>query len=145
MEIIEMSEKYLSQIKISEYDDFWNENILKTDVTSPTSYYIIAKKQDEILGFAGLNFILDEAHIANIAVKKNMRRKKIGSKLLETLIKKALSTSSSITLEVNEKNIPAIKLYQKYGFQTVRKKKKILLKHIWCIHNDKIHMKKNCF
>lgn len=142
VQITEMLEEHLKQIKINEFDDFWNENILKTDVCSPTSYYIIAKNKEEILGFAGLNIILDEAHIVNIAVKKDMRKQRIGSKLLQALIEKATSISSIITLEVNEQNIPAINLYQKYGFQTVRKKKKILFKYIWCIHNDKIHKNK---
>ena len=75
-------------------------------------------------GFAGINIILDEAHIANIVVKENKRGLGIGSKLLEDLIKKAKSSTNSITLEVNEKNLIAISLYQKYGFQILGKRKK---------------------
>ena len=108
----------LAKIDISNFDDFWNINILKNDLKLETSYYIVAKFDNEILGFAGLNLILDEAHISNIAVRKDMRNLKIGSKLLET--------SKLITLEVNEKNLAAIHLYEKYGFKTLRHKKKIL-------------------
>lgn len=71
-----------------------------------------------------MNIVLDEAHIANIAVKKTLRKNGIGSKLLENLIAEAKKYTSSITLEVNEKNLPAISLYQKYGFQTLGKRKK---------------------
>lgn len=70
-----------------------------------------------------MNIILDEAHIANIVVKKNLRNLKIGSKLLEALINEAKSKTTSITLEVNEKNLPAISLYKKYGFETLGKRK----------------------
>lgn len=76
-----------------------------------------------MFGFAGINIVLDEAHIANIVVKKSSRKIGVGSKLLEKLILKAKSCTNSITLEVNEKNLSAISLYQKYGFQTLGKRK----------------------
>lgn len=69
----EMLEEHLKQININEFDDFWNMNILKQDLSLPYSYYIIAKCEEKIVGFAGINIILEEAHIANIAVKKDMR------------------------------------------------------------------------
>jgi len=47
-----------------------------------------------------------------------------GSKLLEHLIDKAKVTSSLITLEVNEKNLTAIHIYEKYGFEKVGIRKK---------------------
>lgn len=47
-----------------------------------------------------------------------------GSLLLEGLINKAKSSSILITLEVNEKNLPAIHLYEKYGFEKVGIRKK---------------------
>ncbi len=124
--IRKMQKEDLSSIAIENFDDFWNSNILKNDVESESSFYIIAKSEEDILGFAGINFILDEAHIANIAVKKDKRNLKIGSKLLEALIDEAKDKASFLTLEVNEQNLPAIHLYKKYGFKTIRQKKKIL-------------------
>lgn len=70
-----------------------------------------------------MNIVLDEAHIANIAVRKDLRNLKIGSKLLKALINEASTKAQSITLEVNEKNLPAICLYKKYGFETLGKRK----------------------
>jgi len=128
IEFEKMTLSHLSEINLDDFDDFWNENILKNELKNSDSYYIIAKLDSEIVGFAGLNFILDEAHISNIVVKKTKRNQKIGSKLLENLIEKAKTTSSLITLEVSEENPVAIHIYQKYGFETVRKKKKILQK-----------------
>lgn len=79
----------------------------------------------KLYGFAGINLILDEAHIANIAVRKDKRRMKIGSTLLENLISIAKEKKASlITLEVNEENLPAINLYKKYGFEILGKRKK---------------------
>ena len=124
IEITEMTETDLSQINISQFDNFWNSNILIQDFASPISYYIVAKSNNEILGFAGLNFFYDEVHIANIAVRTDKRRLKIGSQLLEALINKAQEQASSITLEVSEINEPAINLYKKYNFSLVGKRKK---------------------
>lgn len=47
-----------------------------------------------------------------------------GSLLLEALINKAKLSSILITLEVNGKNLPAIHLYEKYGFEKVGIRKK---------------------
>ena len=119
-----MQDEHLSKIDINDFDDFWNMNILKEDLKNPNFYYIIAQFENDILGFAGINFILDEAHIANIAVRKNMRGQKIGSFLLENLLQKASTSSSLITLEVNVQNHIAIHLYEKYGFEKMGMRKK---------------------
>ena len=47
-----------------------------------------------------------------------------GSTLLQALIDKAKSSSILITLEVNEINLPAIHLYEKYDFKKVGTRKK---------------------
>ena len=126
IKIEKMKMQDLSKMNIDEFDDFWNTNILENDLKQDSSYYVIAKEKDEILGFAGLNFVLDEATISNIAVRKDMRNKKIGTMLLLELIDKAKEKSSLITLEVNTKNTVAIHLYEKYGFKITRQEKKIL-------------------
>lgn len=89
------------------------------------SYYIVAKQNQEIVGFAGILKIIDEINIMNIVVRKDKRQEGIGSKLLNAIfeITKKLK-AQSITLEVNEKNLPAIKLYQKFGFEQVGVRKK---------------------
>ena len=126
IKIEKMKMQDLSKMNIDEFDDFWNTNILENDLKQDSSYYVIAKEKDEILGFAGLNFVLDEATISNIAVRKDMRNKKIGTMLLLELINKAKEKSSLITLEVNIKNTVAIHLYEKYGFKITRQEEKIL-------------------
>ena len=126
IKIEKMKMQDLSKMNIDEFDDFWNANILENDLKQDSSYYVIAKEKDEILGFAGLNFVLDEATISNIAVRKDMRNKKIGTMLLLELISKAKEKSSLITLEVNIKNTVAIHLYEKYGFKITRQEEKIL-------------------
>lgn len=110
---------------LENFDKFWSIDILKEDFKNESSKYIVAKSDDEVVGFAGIKIILDEANIMNIAVKTNKRNLGIGSLLLEKLIELA-STSDCTTmmLEVNENNLSAIHLYEKYQFKRIGIRKK---------------------
>lgn len=110
----------IADILNSEFDDFWNYNVFKSELENENSKYIIAKIDSEIVGFAGIWIAIDEAHITNIVTKKSYRNKGIGKILLENIITLSNSLNlDSITLEVRESNIPAIKLYEKYNFKNL--------------------------
>ena len=115
--------KSIKDILSLEFDDFWNYNILKDELESKNSKYIVVKdieSNNEIVGFAGIKIFIDEADIMNIVVKKDYRNKGIGSLILENLILLCnKSNLKSLSLEVNEKNIPAINLYKKFGFKNI--------------------------
>lgn len=71
-----------------------------------------------IAGFAGIWLMVDEAHITNIAVAQECRRKGIGELLLIAAIDMAKELkANTMTLEVRVSNVPAQKLYSKYGFE----------------------------
>jgi len=127
IEIREMKLEDLQKIKdFSEFDDFWNFDILKQDFfTSGTTYYILLQN-DEIVGLLGINQIMDIVEIRNIAVKKIYRGKGFGKNLLTYFLKEVQKndTIQKIELEVNEKNEIAIQLYKKQGFKEVGRRKK---------------------
>lgn len=121
IEIKEMNLNDLESIKnslISDFDNFWTYNILEEELMSENSYFIVAKNSDnEIVGFAGLKIILDESDVMNIVVRKDNRQNGIGSIMMEHLIKYSKSLNlKTITLEVNENNLSAIHLYDKFNF-----------------------------
>lgn len=129
MKIKKMTLEDLEEIKDvlqNDFDDFWNYNILSKELQNENSYYIVAKdEQEQIVGFAGVQFILDEADITNIVTKKSARNCGIATKLMEKLIKICEQKNiSNITLEVNENNIYAIKLYEKFDFIEIGRRKK---------------------
>lgn len=69
-----------------------------------------------ILGFAGLWFMVDEAHLANIAVREDYRHQGIGERLLISAIELAIEHEGRVfTLEVRGSNKIAQALYRKYG------------------------------
>lgn len=115
----------LAPIYTSKFDDFWKPSILKSELENINSKYIVAKLNNQVVGFAGIWFSVDDAHITNIAVHKDFRHNGIGSILLEELINLAKEhRKSSLTLEVNTKNEYAQKLYNKYGFKNLGIRKK---------------------
>ena len=135
MDIQDLEE--IKDVLLSDFDDFWSYEVLSEELLSDSSLYIVAKKQNEIIGFAGIKIIIDEADIMNIVVKKSYRNNGIGSLLLENLIlisnKKNLNF---INLEVDCKNTIAINLYKKFGFE------EISLRKNYYKNNDAIIMKK---
>lgn len=109
----------------SDFDEFWNSSILESEIKNPFSQYIIAKINREIVGFAGVIDTVDQLEITNIVVRKDFRKKGIGNELLTELIKLAKENDKEkITLEVNNTNLAAIKLYEKNGFKNVGFRKK---------------------
>lgn len=128
----------LQEILISDFDDFWSFSTLKEEVENENSSYIIGKINNEIIGFAGLKKIFDQADIMNIVIKKTYRNQGIGTLLLENLILLAKDFNiSTLFLEVNEQNKPAIHLYEKLGFEKLGVRKK------YYNNNNGIIMKKN--
>ena len=128
----------LQGILISDFDDFWSFSTLKKELENENSSYIIGKINNEIIGFAGLKIIFEQADIMNIVIKKTYRNQGIGTLLLENLILLAKDLNiSTLFLEVNEQNKPAIHLYEKLGFERLGIRKKYYNK------NNGIIMKKN--
>lgn len=110
----------IKNILISDFDDFWNYNILKDELESENSIYIVAKSNNEIIGFAGIKILLDEADIMNIVTKKIYRNQGIGTLLLTNLISISKNLNlHSLSLEVNEENKTAIHLYENLGFKNI--------------------------
>jgi ribosomal-protein-alanine N-acetyltransferase len=73
-----------------------------------------------VLGFLGMWFMVDEAHITAIAVRQAWRSKGIGETLMIGGIQMALDKGSrAVTLEVRVSNYVAQALYEKCGFKKV--------------------------
>lgn len=128
IKITEMTFEDFEEIKEklqTDFDEFWTPSILKSELESGLSKYVVAKNDEKIVGFAGVIILPDDVEITNIVTKKQERKKGIGKLLLDKLIEIAKQTEKdNISLEVNEKNIVAINLYKNAGFQEVGIRKK---------------------
>lgn len=127
IEISTMMLNDLEQIKKNlqtDFDDFWNFEIFKEELTNNNSMYLVLRYENEIVSFGGVKIILDEADIMNIVTKKDKRNQGFAKFLLNELITIAEEQNcKTITLEVDENNLPAIKLYKDFEFKEVGKRK----------------------
>lgn len=115
----------IKDILVSNFDDFWTYSILKDELNCSSSHYIVARLNNETVGFGGIKVVLDSADIMNIVVKKNFRNLGIGTSILNEIIALCSSLNlSSITLEVRKDNEYAISLYKNFGFETLGVRKK---------------------
>jgi [ribosomal protein S18]-alanine N-acetyltransferase len=88
--------------------------------TNRLAHYVVARCGDRVVGYAGMWLLVDEAHVTTFATSSRWRRNGIGERLLLALLDLAKSRhATEATLEVRPSNIPARRLYQKYGFREV--------------------------
>ena len=97
----------------------WSKEALSYDILeNDNAFVIVAEYEGEFAGYADIWTVLDEADLNSIAVRVDFRRKGIGDAIMLAMTE-MLSASgvATINLEVRVSNMPAIKLYKKYGFK----------------------------
>lgn len=99
----------------------WTRQALVSQLPDDMHIFIAALSDlQEVLGYVGMMYVLDEGYISNVAVSPEHRRLGIADKLIKSLIERANEKNLSfVTLEVRESNTPAIELYRKNGFSNV--------------------------
>lgn len=104
----------------------WSFEAFKENFFNLFSIYVLAETKDgTVVAFGGMQVVFEEAHVMNIAVLEEYRRKGIAGKLLELMMQEASKRDAqSMFLEVRQSNIPARNLYQKYGFTPVSVRKR---------------------
>lgn len=88
--------------------------------------YYIAKDldKDEVIGFAGIMIVADEAELLNIAVLEEYRRQGVAQKLLTEMFLRAKSGGAyRMLLEVRKGNLGARQLYDQNHFGIIGERK----------------------
>jgi ribosomal-protein-alanine N-acetyltransferase len=80
-------------------------------------HYLVAREDGVVVGYGGVMFVLDDAHVTNIAVASKRQRTGIATRLLAELAWQAIAHGcQALTLEVRASNTAAQALYQQFGF-----------------------------
>jgi len=102
----------------------WSLNSIKAELENPIALYLGMFVEGKLAGYAGMQIIIDEGYITNIAAAPEERRRGIGGRLMTGLMSAAEERGLSfVTLEVRESNTPAQSLYRKHGFVPEGKRK----------------------
>lgn len=102
----------------------WSERSFRGELSNPQSIFLTAIDDGKIVGYAGLWIVVDEGHITTVAVDPGQRRRGIGRRLTEEILRRAKEKGLvCATLEVRASNDPAIRLYENLGFEQAARRK----------------------
>lgn len=115
-----MTSVNLDDVYIIETECFshpWSRQSLENELNNETSLFLVAKEENEVIGYIGMSIVIDEGYIFNVAVRESYRNKGVATALINELVTYGKKNNFCfITLEVRESNQPAISLYSKFGF-----------------------------
>ncbi len=114
----------LTQVQAIERASFtspWPPNAYRSELESNRlANYLVARIAGHVVGYGGMWLMVDEAHITTFAIHPRWRRQRIGERLLLAFLDLAMHRMAhEATLEVRLSNLPARRLYEKYGFRPV--------------------------
>lgn len=98
------------------YSHPWSRGNFVDSLNSGYSASIL-ELNGEIIGYALMMMVLDEAHLLNLSIAKAYQKQGLGRLLLEHMIRVAQEKkAANMFLEVRPSNISAIALYENIGF-----------------------------
>ncbi|MBR6230425.1 MAG: ribosomal protein S18-alanine N-acetyltransferase [Lachnospiraceae bacterium] len=113
----------LDQVMEIEEESFsipWTANGFFTFLIREDALFLVSEDDNKINGYIGLICAPPEGDITNVAVRSSERNKGIGKALVSEMISRAHEKGvDDIFLEVRVSNVPAIRLYEAYGFENM--------------------------
>jgi ribosomal-protein-alanine N-acetyltransferase len=97
----------------------WSARVFRDELAAENRIYLVAVAE-VLVGFGGAMIVGDEAHVTNLLVAPESRRKGIGSLLLSALIVASIERGARhLTLEVRSRNHAARSMYAGFGLAPV--------------------------
>jgi [ribosomal protein S18]-alanine N-acetyltransferase len=108
------------RIEAQVYPRPWSLPLFMSELNLRNSrHYVAARVGGAVVGYGGLMFSSDEAHVTTIAVDPSWQRHQIGTRLLLNLAQSSRARGARhLTLEVRVTNLPAQAMYRSFGFET---------------------------
>jgi ribosomal-protein-alanine N-acetyltransferase len=121
LELTRMRRRHLRKVLAIEarvYPRPWSMSLFLSELAQKsTRTYLVARHGGDVIGYAGMMFTGKEAHVTNIAVDPDFHGRKVGSRLLLTIVTEALARGAdNLSLEVRVSNGAAQSMYRKFGF-----------------------------
>ena len=105
----------------------WSEESIRKDAEENVvaCWLVMDDGEGDVLAYAAMWFVLDEAHVCNVAVHPDHRGKGYGKAIFGALVETAKKNSMSLMeLEVRRSNLVAQNLYHSFGFIDVGYRKR---------------------
>jgi [ribosomal protein S18]-alanine N-acetyltransferase len=111
------------------FGGLWSEKSYHRELTNENSHFLAVNVENSLglttIGFGCFWSILDEAHITLLGIHPDYQGQGLGQLLLKSILDRAREIEMArATLEVRASNQGAIHIYEKFGFETVGRRKK---------------------
>ncbi|MEO7495457.1 MAG: ribosomal protein S18-alanine N-acetyltransferase [Massilia sp.] len=112
------------QLELAVYPHPWSRGNFADSLASGYAAWVLRDEQGKLIGYFLLMGALDEAHLLNVAVASDRQRGGIGLYLLDKVAACARGLGAiSVLLEVRPSNVRAQKIYERYGFVEIGRRK----------------------
>ena len=99
------------------YPKPWSSKLFDDELGRRGRLYLVSRSGSELVGYAGVLMIADDAHVATVAVHPDREGEGIATRLLVELVRGAVRLGArQLTLEVRASNERAHRLYRRFGF-----------------------------
>lgn len=106
------------------YSHPWSRGNFSDSLNAGYSCWVL-EEDGEMIGYAALMLVMDEAHLLNISIARPRQQQGLGRALLENMMSIARNHGAAhMFLEVRVSNRPAIALYEKMGFNEMAVRRK---------------------
>ena len=106
----------IMQIEPTIYSHPWTRGNFSDSLNSGYSAWVL-EQEGEMIGYALMMRVLDEAHLLNLSIAKHRQKKGLGRFFLEHMVAIAKTHHAlNMFLEVRPSNVSAIALYENMGF-----------------------------
>lgn len=106
------------RIEAAVYPRPWSVSLFLSELALRSSRaYTVARVDNTVVGYSGLMFSGDDAHVTTVAVDPSWHRRGVGTRLMLHMARLAVQRGArNMTLEVRVSNRAAQSLYHRFGF-----------------------------
>jgi ribosomal-protein-alanine acetyltransferase len=110
----------VAALEAASFSQPWSAETFARMVGQGSTVVRVVEREGEIIGYGILLLAIDEAEVANIAIRRDLRGCGFGACLLDAMLEHARSCGvTRVVLEVRESNEAALSLYASRGFETI--------------------------
>jgi len=115
----------VAELEADIYPQPWSPRVFFDELALQNRRYLVATTAEGlVMGYCGLLIVEDDAHITTIAVASGARGNHLGQRLMLALVDVAREAGTRhLTLEVRVSNAGALRLYERFGFDPVGRRK----------------------
>lgn len=118
LELADLDE--VMRIENSVFTHPWSKTNFVDSLRNSDDAWVVRALDGELLGYFVQMAVVDEAHLLTLAVKASMQKQGLGNFILGLMLQQAkLLQMNSVLLEVRVSNLPALKMYEQFGFEQI--------------------------